>query len=142
MNQSDSIHLETAAAQACKSLGPKLHLFELGNEFNIAPAMYRGLNYSMADYIHDWNAKSDSVKGTVQKACADFPGFMAPSFILLDGLDKHTLLEKLPAIGKGSMPSFLDTANTAENLFHQGYDDKKLVRELSFHKYVFFISSG
>ena len=134
LNQSDSTHLETAATQACKSIGSKLHLLELGNEFNVAPIMYRPSNYSIDDYVHEWNAKSVNVKKTVQKACSDFPGLMAPSFMLLDGIDIGPILKKFPMLGQGSLPSFIDPAKTAEETINHGYDDANLIKELSFHK--------
>lgn len=132
LNQTEPTQLETAATQACKSIGSKLHLLELGNEFNVAPIMYRPSNYSIGDYVREWNAKSESVRRTVQKACGNFPGLMAPSFILLDGIDIGPLLEKLPV--QGSLPDFVDPTNTAERIFNHGYDEKNLTKELSFHQ--------
>lgn len=132
LNQTDPTQLETAATQACKSIGSKLHLLELGNEFNVAPIMYRPSNYSIGDYVREWNSKSESVRRTVQKACGDFPGLMAPSFILLDGIDIGPLLEKLPV--QGSLPDFVDPTKTAERIFNHGYDEKNLTKELSFHQ--------
>ena len=46
---------------------------------------YRAANYSLLDYVEEWNSKSAIVKSAVQKACpGSFPEFMAPSFALLD----------------------------------------------------------
>lgn len=107
--------LELSAAEACTSIGPQLHLFELGNEFNFAPGTYRPTNYSLLDYVEEWNSKSVIVKSAVQKACpGPFPGFMAPSFVLLDFID--------------------DTTWTAEDLYNLGYDKDDLTKELCFHK--------
>ncbi|KAJ5086472.1 hypothetical protein NUU61_007779 [Penicillium alfredii] len=119
MNQNKSVQqLESAATKACTSIGPQLHLFELGNEWNFAPGKYRPANYSLLDYSCEWNRKAAVVKAAVQKACpGPFPGFMAPSFVLLDlALSKTTW--------------------TAEGLFHLGYDEKNLTKELSFHNYM------
>lgn len=117
MNQNYSIkQLEDAAVEACTSMGPQLDLFELGNEWNFAPGEYRPANYSLLDYVHEWNHKTAVIKSAVEKACpGPFPGFMAPSFALLD---------------------FIPDGWTAEDLFGSGYDPKNLTRELSFHKYV------
>ncbi|KGO60703.1 Glycoside hydrolase, superfamily [Penicillium expansum] len=109
--------LELSAAEACTSIGPQLHLFELGNEFNFAPGTYRPTNYSLLDYVEEWNSKSVIVKSAVQKACpGPFPGFMAPSFVLLDFID--------------------DTTWTAEDLYNLGYDKDDLTKELCFHNYM------
>lgn len=96
--------------------------------------MYRPSNYSIDDYVREWNSRSVNVKKMVQKACSDFPGLMAPSFMLLDGIDIDPILKKLPMLGQGSLPSFIDPAKTTEKIFNHGYDDKSLIKELSFHK--------
>ncbi|KAJ5419531.1 uncharacterized protein N7487_003081 [Penicillium crustosum] len=118
MNQNSSIQqLQDSAAKACTSIGPQLHLFELGNEFNFAPGKYRAANYSLLDYVEEWNFKSAIVKSAVQKACpGSFPGFMAPSFVLLDFIDETTW--------------------TAEDLYNLGYDKDDLTKELCFHNYM------
>lgn len=115
MNQNHSTReLQDAAVEACTSIGPQLELFELGNEWNFAPGKYRPANYSMLDYVHEWNNKSAAIEAAVQRSCPGlFPGFMAPSFVLL---------------------SFIDNTWSAEELFRLGYDPKDLTRELSFHK--------
>jgi hypothetical protein len=113
-NSSDQ-QLKDSATEACASIGPSLHLFELGNEWNFAPGTYRAANYSLLDYVDEWNMKSEIVKKAVQKACPGFfPGFMAPSFVLIDKI--------------------VTTTWTAEELFKLGYDNKNLTKELSFHK--------
>lgn len=116
MNQNSSIQqLQDSATEACTSIGPQLHLFELGNEFNFAPGKYRAANYSLLDYVGEWNSKSAIVKSAVQKVCpGSFPGFMAPSLVLLDFID--------------------DTTWTAEDLYNLGYDKDDLTKELCFHK--------
>ncbi|KAF4770442.1 hypothetical protein HAV15_013029 [Penicillium sp. str.  len=95
MNQNSSIQqLQDSATEACTSIGHQLHLFEL-----------------------EWNSKSAIVKSAVQKACTgSFPGFMAPSFVLLDFID--------------------DTTWTAEDLYNLGYDKDDLTKELCFHNYM------
>ena len=115
-NQKRSIRqLQDAAVKACTSIGSKLHLFELGNEWNFAPGKYRSGNYSMLDYVKEWNHKSTIVKTAVEKACpGPFPGFMAPSLVLVDFIDTHGW--------------------TADKVFDLGYDEKNLTKELSFHK--------
>ncbi|KAJ5951122.1 uncharacterized protein N7479_009535 [Penicillium vulpinum] len=118
MNQNYSTEqLELAATEACTSIGPQLHLFELGNEFNFAPGKYRAANYSLLDYAEEWNTKSAIIKSAVQKACpGSFPGFMAPSFVLLDFIVK--------------------TSWTAEELYNLGYDKDNLTKEMCFHNYM------
>lgn len=117
MNQNPSIQqLQDSATEACTSIGSQLHLFELGNEFNFAPGKYHAANYSLLDYVEEWNSKLAIVKSAVQKACSgSFPGFMATSFVLLDFID--------------------DTTWTAEDLYNLGYDKDDLTKELCFHKY-------
>ena len=40
--------------EACRSIGSKLHLFKLGNEFNFPPMTYRSsFNYTLEAYIHE-----------------------------------------------------------------------------------------
>lgn len=119
MNQNSSVRqLELSAMEACTSIGDQLHLFELGNEFNFAPGKYRASNYSLLDYATEWNSKSQIVKTAVQKACSGtFPGFMAPSLVLLDFI--------------------VNTTWTGEELYNLGYDSQNLTRELCFHKFVF-----
>lgn len=115
MAQNKSIHqLEKAAIEACLSLGPQLDLYELGNEWNYAFENYRPANYSLLDYVEEWNKKSMVIKSAVQKACpGPFPGFMAPSFVSLD---------------------FLDTEWSAEALYNLNYDPHNLTKVISFHK--------
>ncbi|KAJ5365473.1 hypothetical protein N7517_008359 [Penicillium concentricum] len=139
LNESDPTHLGAATTQACKSIGSKLHLLELGNEFNLSPIMYRSPNYTIEDYVREWNAKSAYVRVTVQKACGgSFPGFMAPSFLLLDGVDMTPLLDQFPGdVTQGPMLHFVDPATTAEKLFNEdSYDKKSLIKELGFHHYM------
>ncbi|KAJ5684626.1 uncharacterized protein N7477_000971 [Penicillium maclennaniae] len=96
---------------------PQLALFELGNEWNFASKNYRPGNYSELDYVEEWNQKSSFVKAAVHKACpGPFPGFMAPSFVLLSETDS--------------------SGWTAEELYSLGYDPHSLTRELSFHNYM------
>ncbi|CAI7634346.1 unnamed protein product [Penicillium bialowiezense] len=118
MNQNTSTkQLEIATVDACKAIGSQLHLFELGNEFNFAPGKYRAANYSLIDYANEWNTKSDVVKSAAEKACpGSFPGFMAPSLVLLDFI--------------------VNTTWTAEGLYKLGYDRHNLTRELCFHNYM------
>ncbi|CAG8948131.1 unnamed protein product [Penicillium salamii] len=118
MNQNTSVEqLEMSAMDACTALGSQLHLFELGNEFNFAPGKYRASNYSLLDYANEWNLKSEIVKTAVDKACPGlFPGFMAPSLVLLDNI--------------------VNTTWTGEELYSLGYDENNLTRELCFHKFV------
>ncbi|KAJ5676453.1 uncharacterized protein N7477_002086 [Penicillium maclennaniae] len=114
LNQNHSIQiLQEAAVEACTSIGPQLELFELGNEWNFAPGEYRAANYSMLDYVHEWNQKSAAVKAAAQKACpGPFPGFLAPSFVL---------------------GNIIESQWSAEEVFNLGYDPQSLTRELSFH---------
>lgn len=115
MNQNSSIQrLQEAAVEACTTIGPQLELFELGNEWNFAPGRYRAANYSMLDYVHEWNKKAAAVTHAVQKSCPGrFPGFMAPSF---------------------APPEFTETDWAGEDVFKLGYDPHNLTKELSFHK--------
>jgi hypothetical protein len=114
MNQNSSLkQLELAAVEACTSIGPQLELYELGNEWNFSGDEYRPANYSLLDYVNEWNEKSAIVKSAVQKACpGHFPGFMAPSFVFVDGM----------------------TTWTAEELYNLNYDPYGLTRMISFHK--------
>ncbi|KAJ5131926.1 hypothetical protein N7448_006084 [Penicillium atrosanguineum] len=118
MNQNSSMaQLTEAAVVACQSIGPQLELYELGNEWNYASENYRSGNYSELDYVQEWNRKTSLVQAAVQKACPGLiPGFMAPSFILMDETDS--------------------SGWTAEELYKLGYDPKFLTRELSFHNYM------
>lgn len=107
--------LAEAAIEACQSLGPQLDLFELGNEWNFASENYRPGNYSELDYVQEWNRKTTFIQAAVHKACpGPFSGFMAPSFVLMDGTGSNGW--------------------TAEELYTLGYDPRSLTRELSFHK--------
>lgn len=115
MNQNKSTkQLQDSAVVACTSIGPQLELFELGNEFDFAPGSYRSTNYSLSDYVDEWNGKSASVQSAVNDACtpASF-GFMAPSFILGD---------------------VVNTTWTVEEMYRLGYDPKNLTKEISIHK--------
>ncbi|KAJ5630806.1 uncharacterized protein N7484_010906 [Penicillium longicatenatum] len=116
MNQNASLHqLQLAAVEACTSIGPQLDIYELGNEWNFSGDEYRLANYSLLDYVNEWNKKSAFVKAAVQKACpGPFPGFMAPSFVFVDGM----------------------TTWTAEELYNLDYDPHDLTKEISFHNYM------
>lgn len=124
MNQNTSTkQLEISTMDACTAIGSQLHLLELGNEFNFAPGKYRAANYSLLDYANEWNSKADIVKAAAEKACpGSFPGFMAPSLVLLDLI--------------------VNTTWTAEELYTLGYDKHNLTRELCFHKYVLSSLTG
>lgn len=82
----------------------------------------------------------------VQQACGDFPGLMAPSFMLPGGIDISLLLDKLggkmPTSMINSMLEFVNSTNTAEKLFNQGFDKNNLTRELSFHKSELAVFGG
>ncbi|KAJ5770386.1 uncharacterized protein N7511_002437 [Penicillium nucicola] len=117
MKQNNSIQeLQEAAVEACTSIGPQLKLFELGNEWNYEASIYRGANYSMPEYVDEWNSKSTAIKAAVQKACpGSFPGFMAPSFLVF---------------------SLFENGWSAEEVFNLGFDPYSLTKELSFHSYM------
>ncbi|CAG8408380.1 unnamed protein product [Penicillium salamii] len=105
--------LEIFAMKAYVAIESQLHLLELGNEFNFAPGKYRVVNYSLLDYANEWNAKSETVKAAVDKAYSGrFPGFMAPSLVLLDFI--------------------VNTTWTGEDLYRLGYDQYNLTCELCF----------
>ncbi|KAJ5939579.1 hypothetical protein N7466_002713 [Penicillium verhagenii] len=116
MAQNKSLdQLEMAAVEACTSIGPQLELYELGNEWDLSVGDYRPANYSLLDYVHEWNRKSAVIRSTVEKACpGHFPGFMAPSFVFVEGM----------------------TTWTAEELYNLDYDPHNLTRLISFHNYM------
>lgn len=145
LNESDPAQSEAAAEEACRSIGSNLHLFELGNEFNFGFFMYRSMNYTIEDYVQEWNSKTESLMETVEEACGDFPGLMAPSFFLLDALDVESLLDDvgpildnlggaIPDSGPDTLLDWVDANKTAQMLFSKGYDEKNLTKELSFHQ--------
>ncbi|CAG7999045.1 unnamed protein product [Penicillium salamii] len=83
--------------------GLNLHFLELGKEFNFALGKYRAVIYSLLDYANEWNAKSETVKAVVDKACfGRFSGFMALSLVFFDFI--------------------VNTAWTGEDLYRLGYD--------------------
>lgn len=115
MNQNKSIKiLQESAVVACTSIGPQLELFELGNEFNFAPGSYRSADYSLSDYVDEWNSKTVSIQSAVNDACthASF-GLMAPSLVVGD---------------------VANTEWTVEEMYRLGYDPKNLTKEVSMHK--------
>ncbi|EYE96476.1 glycosyl hydrolase family 79 C-terminal domain-containing protein [Aspergillus ruber CBS 135680] len=85
-NGSDqSTQLSSAAAAACKNMGSALSLSELGNEPDFYPgypSYNRPPNWTMTEYIREWNWKTGVVTKAMEKEC---PGvnvrFVAPSFI-------------------------------------------------------------
>lgn len=115
MKQNSSIQqLTDAAVVACRSMGGNLDSFELGNEINMEAPKYRPANYTLQSYVNEWNYKTAAIKAAYKKACPGaFPGFMAPSFVILDIIKSNW---------------------TAEALFQLGYDPKNLTKDLSFHK--------
>lgn len=115
MKQNSSIQqLTDAAVEACRSMGTKLDSYELGNEINMEAPEYRPANYTLQSYADEWNYKTAAIKAAVEEAChSAFPGFMAPSFVIMDLVKNNW---------------------TAEDLFQLGYDPKNLTKELSFHK--------
>lgn len=117
MKQNSTIQqLTDAAVVACRSLGTNLDSFELGNEINMEAPKYRPANYTIQSYVDEWNYKTTAIKTAVEKACPGFfPGFMSPSFVILDLVKNNW---------------------TAEELFKLGYDPKNLTKDLSFHKWV------
>lgn len=111
MAQNSTEQLKEAAATACESIGPQLHLFELGNEWNWSPGMYRADNYTLADYAHQWNQRTDIIK----KACpGNFHGMFGPSFV---------------------PDNFNESSDwSAVKLFNLDYDPNEWTKELNFHK--------
>lgn len=108
--------VQSAAIAAGKGIGSNLHLFELGNEINYNPYRYRPANYTLDDYLHEWNYKSQAIEAAYHKFCdGSFPGFMAPSFL--------KVLFYTP-----------NTTWSMEELFARGYDPKNLTGEISTHK--------
>ena len=99
---------------ACESIGSGLHLLEWGNEINWSPGTYRPANYTIEDYVDEWNEKTDIITSAVEKACPDYSsGYMAPSFIITDLFHSNWTVEKL---------------------FDLGYDQEGSIRELGMHK--------
>lgn len=106
--------LQDAAVAACSNIGSQLELLELGNEWNFAAGEYRPANYSMQDYVYEWNNKSAAIETAVQRDCpGPFTGFLAPSFVLLN---------------------FIQNTWSAEEIYRLGYDPNNLTREVGFHK--------
>ena len=121
LNFNMSLEQETSAAmEACHEIGSNnLHLYELGNEINMDPSRYRSKNYSVDDYIREWNHKTTALQEAYAKACpGSFPGFMAPSFILPYFADDEILDWKI------------------EEMYKNGYDRDNLTREISVHQLV------
>lgn len=115
MKQNNSIQqLKDAALEACRSLGNNLDSFELGNEINFEAPKYRPANYTLSSYANEWNYKSEAIKAAFEEACPGaFPGFMAPSFVIM---------------------SLVKNNWTVEELFELGFDTKNLTKEISLHK--------
>lgn len=111
MAQNSSEQLKEAAATACESIGPQLYLFELGNEWNWSPGMYRADNYTLVDYAHQWSQRTEIMK----KACpGHFPGMFGPSFV---------------------PDNFNESSDwSAVKLYKMDYDPHNWTRELNFHK--------
>lgn len=85
-NGSDqSTQLPSAAAAACKHMGSTLRLSELGNEpdfYSGYPSYTRPPNWTMAEYIREWNWKSGVVAKAMKEECPGINvGFAAPSLI-------------------------------------------------------------
>lgn len=121
LNFNLSLAQETSAAvEACRTIGSNnLHLYELGNEINMEPSRYRPMNYSVDDYIREWNHKTTALQEAYDKACpGSFPGFMAPSFIL-------------PYFDNDDITNW-----EIEEIFNRGYDRRNLTREISAHQYA------
>ncbi|KAH0602496.1 uncharacterized protein H6S33_008577 [Morchella sextelata] len=66
---------------ACYAIGSNLHLWEPGNENDLAPGSYWPANWTLADYMAEWREKTASVVKQLQESC---PGvetrFLGPSF--------------------------------------------------------------
>ncbi|KAF3384630.1 Beta-glucuronidase [Penicillium rolfsii] len=117
MKQNSSLQqLTDAAVIACRSMGANLDSFELGNEINMEAPKYRPANYTLQSYVDEWNYKTTAIKATVEKACpGPFPGFMSPSFVILD---------------------IIKSTWNAEAVFQLGFDPKNLTKDLSYHNYM------
>lgn len=115
MKQNSSTQqLTDEAVEACRTMGANLDSYELGNEINMEAPNYRPANYTLQSYVNEWNYKTAAIKAAVEKACPGaFPGFMSPSFVILDIVKSNW---------------------TAEAMFQLGYDPKNLTKDLSFHK--------
>lgn len=90
------------------------------------PGKYLPKNYSLDDYVYEWNAKSAALEKAVQDACpGPFPGFMSPTFIKLS-----------PEVMATSSHSYelIPTNWSLVDLFAHGYDKKNLTKEISVHK--------
>lgn len=119
LNFNLSLAQETSAVlEACRTVRNGNFLYELGNEINMEPARYRSKDYSMQDYVHEWNDKTAALRQAYEENCpgsSEF-GLMAPSFIL---------------------PYFhSDDINhwSMEEMYSNGYDPETLTREISAHQ--------
>jgi hypothetical protein len=62
MNQNSSTEqLEIAAPEACTSIGPQLHLFDVGKDFKFAQRDYRAANYSLLEDANERKLVSSRV---------------------------------------------------------------------------------
>ncbi|KAI9924234.1 hypothetical protein MW887_007184 [Aspergillus wentii] len=85
-NGSDATEqLQSVSSAACTAMGQRLFLSELGNEIDFAPGwpnFYRSPNWTMADYVKEWNWKTDVMAKSIKESCPDVTtDFIAPSFI-------------------------------------------------------------
>lgn len=121
LNFNMSLAQETSAAmEACRAIkSSDLHLYELGNEINMDPSRYRSKDYSVDDYVQEWNSKTTALRDAYEKNCpGSFPGFMAPSFIL-------------PYFNSDGILNW-----SMEEMYKNGYDKENLTREISAHQFV------
>lgn len=66
-------------------MSPSFFLSELGNEPDFYPTFpnyCRPPNYTMAEYVREWNWKSDVLARAMEESCPGVNvGFVAPTFI-------------------------------------------------------------
>jgi hypothetical protein len=102
------------ASLACKAIGDRLSMWELGNEPDLYLGKWRPSNWTAAQYVEEWLNGTAHLREYLMEACPELgtPQFMAPSF---------------------SSPG---SAYNQVAAFRDGLDSQDAVSQKSLHNYI------
>lgn len=113
-NNSGYQTLQETVPLACKAIGSRLNVWELGNEADLYIGKWRPSNWTVSDYVAEWLNGTSHIGTYLQEACPELgsPKFMAPSFSSPGG------------------------ALSPVNAFQDGIDSQEAVAQTSLHNYI------
>lgn len=105
--------LKQTVRLACKAIGSRINVWELGNESNLF-SQWRPSGWTVSDYVGEWLNGTSHIATYLQEACPELgpPSFMAPSF------------------------STVNSAFSPVTAFQDGLNSNQTITQISVHNYI------